>query len=781
MGRTIENETLEGVYFKIPKNGNQSYGEITCSIKSIIPLYKVEAQEWEAPGDQRNASLTIEPSAGKYPLIWTFGNTNEIKMHKYDSETGEPVLGAVFSIELLNHSEVPAEFAEIGFAKNSEGKIIRTETTGETGEFFVTPTLKPSDTEYKLKITETDVLDEKYFLGKDVEFDISFKIEADGKVSVTAPAEESTLVTPTYQNEDGKIIIYWPNKKKGENPSLEIYKHNQENKEETVEGAVFNIEITQKRDSVEIPNITNELGDKYGDRLTISRDNFDVTCTMENLKTDENGKLSIVDTLFDSEYDITIKEIRVDNPRFTLDGKQPEYNLSIKVENGNITKISDSESDGLGITFDQGSGIGIISWPNKAAANVKLELEKHESGNESIKITGAKFDISMIQGPEGYVFNNGNDPKAVTTGTDGRSILAENLITGSYVFIIQETATAGGYVIPNNNIAELSFDVTGSTIENMNIKGMTSDVLTTSKPDATVGYDSANQVIALKWGNPAVKDSKLTIHKISGKDYTNLPNINFDITVRDPKNQALVNIGAQPTDTNGIISRTFKFRDAGIYTFTISEDALTLPAGLLLPDGNRQGRYTLRFTLEVNDIGEVIGGPNITEGDSNNINVLPQSNQNGELEILVSVTNPSYTPPGDGNIEGYVWEDTRTGKINNYDGLFDNNISRLGEGEKGINGVKVTLYRQDGSIRTELRSTTTGPKNGIDGFYAFNVTLSDLNVNPTSYSSNGGTQYQTPGENVFFVVFEYNGLDYTTTKEDPTGTGDWTSKAIERR
>lgn len=131
--------------------------------------------------------------------------------------------------------------------------------------------------------------------------------------------------------------------------------------------------------------------------------------------------------------------------------------------------------------------------------------------------------------------------------------------------------------------------------------------------------------------------------------------------------------------------------------------------------------------------------------------------------------NPDVPPPTqkavDGWIEinGKVWVDGAAGKSNTIDG-------KLGSGDQGLGGIKVTLRDSSGNEFVGGSSATTGS----DGSYMIKVNYKN-NVVYQLYEN-----YETVLNKLYngaYVEFEYDGVKYTTVNTSSTGTD--TSKAME--
>lgn len=101
-------------------------------------------------------------------------------------------------------------------------------------------------------------------------------------------------------------------------------------------------------------------------------------------------------------------------------------------------------------------------------------------------------------------------------------------------------------------------------------------------------------------------------------------------------------------------------------------------------------------------------------------------------------------------IDGTVWEDASMGKSQSMDGYMDDKESRL-------EGINVYLYTSSGVL---FKNDTAG----------------SATINPTKTDKNGTYKFENLKKDTYTVVFEYDGLDYTTTKKEPADYG-YISKA----
>lgn len=142
-----------------------------------------------------------------------------------------------------------------------------------------------------------------------------------------------------------------------------------------------------------------------------------------------------------------------------------------------------------------------------------------------------------------------------------------------------------------------------------------------------------------------------------------------------------------------------------------------------------------------------------------------------------SITVENEREPGsvagtkDGYIQltGKVWEAYQTGKDNHYE-VTDNYSSTIEEGSEGLEGIKVTWYTQAG---VEIGSTTTGD----GGKYTIRKdNIIQVRTDKGHWFDDTDTWNKVIKGS--YVIFEYNGVKYTTVTTGAATATD-TSKAEE--
>ena len=135
--------------------------------------------------------------------------------------------------------------------------------------------------------------------------------------------------------------------------------------------------------------------------------------------------------------------------------------------------------------------------------------------------------------------------------------------------------------------------------------------------------------------------------------------------------------------------------------------------------------------------------------------ITGMKNKNGySLEDTTKNNNKDadYIQMRDIIISGTVWNDLALDKTNSkYNGLYDS------ADEEKLSGIKVYLYRHTNSGNSHIKTTTTDN----DGKYSFSL---DYIKGPKTKGTNrwNGTYYS------YYVVFEYDGIMYTSTPDGKT-------------
>lgn len=164
---------------------------------------------------------------------------------------------------------------------------------------------------------------------------------------------------------------------------------------------------------------------------------------------------------------------------------------------------------------------------------------------------------------------------------------------------------------------------------------------------------------------------------------------------------------------------------------------------------NRGISKSIWITLKVSEnnisLKELINQAEIKDNNIINKNdeTIKDSTPNNNLD-------QDYINMKDIIISGTVWNDLALDKTNsNYNGLYDSSD------EKGISGITVKLYRVNDS--KVIKTATTND----DGEYSFSL---NYIKGPKTQGTNrwNGTYYS------YYVVFEYDGITYTSTPDGTT-------------
>ena len=161
---------------------------------------------------------------------------------------------------------------------------------------------------------------------------------------------------------------------------------------------------------------------------------------------------------------------------------------------------------------------------------------------------------------------------------------------------------------------------------------------------------------------------------------------------------------------------------------------------------------------------------NVPEGYTVSVNgytIINKYNQDSDPD-----PDPTPDEPGNSIISGFVWNDISQSKIqNNYDGRYQTESTGNLAGEEPLKGITVSLYREGyGIVATDITDS--------NGYYSFNdASLKDNEAlldkakgidgryikGPKEYKEGTGTTTWTGEYYSYYVIFEYDGVMYTST------------------
>lgn len=288
-------------------------------------------------------------------------------------------------------------------------------------------------------------------------------------------------------------------------------------------------------------------------------------------------------------------------------------------------------------------------------------------------------------------------------------------------------------------------------------------------PPAHVPTFNANTLI-LSWPNISKPANSFGIKKLVEGSDVPLEGIQFQVDVIRPGETAVWRTSNRVTGSSGEIAfwSDLVFSRPGVYTFKITE-TLTKP-GFSLPNGAK-GSFTFNVYVTVNGAGEITATSTSVPNLSNNIRV----DITGRNMVLTIRNIADSTTNHEGNISGYVWEDERRGKGANPNGIWD-------QGESPMPGITVELWAKDiDGPRGEERLCATTTTNS-SGYYYFNILpgycATPLNREHTNNPAIDPNYLTRRARTQFFVIFKYDGLEYTTTVDVSSGTEQY-NKSIE--
>ena len=211
----------------------------------------------------------------------------------------------------------------------------------------------------------------------------------------------------------------------------------------------------------------------------------------------------------------------------------------------------------------------------------------------------------------------------------------------------------------------------------------------------------------------------------------------------------------------------------------ITTDADGNPIGPIIlkdPEGGLSNtwEYTVENLFRYYDHGKTIDYTVIEKNvpdhyNEEEVNISKQEYTPETGTQIITITKPNtHEPHYDGYIEitGKVWLDLLDGKANKINGIQD-------EGENGIAQVKVMLKAQDGSNMNATYSNGEGSffkdsKFGYtaqDGTYTIRVNYDNSNNVYKLYEDASTIKGKL---NTAYVEFEYDGMTYTTVKDQST-------------
>lgn len=235
--------------------------------------------------------------------------------------------------------------------------------------------------------------------------------------------------------------------------------------------------------------------------------------------------------------------------------------------------------------------------------------------------------------------------------------------------------------------------------------------------------------------------------------------VTYAIKVKNDGTTQVKNIEIQDTlPTTGMDTSTFKVEDVKKYNSSGSEMTNDITT---TTDSTK-----LTLTGALNSQESVVVYVSVTVTESNmSLNVLRNyaeinaiQNRN-DVNVKDSTPNDNqdadYIQMKDIVISGTVWNDVALNKTqDNYNGKYDNTV------EKKLGDIKVYLYRQgtNSPIATTFTDNNNSEENRTNyGTYSFAL---DYIKGPKATGTNRweGTYYS------YYVVFEYDGVTYTSTK-----------------
>ncbi len=236
-------------------------------------------------------------------------------------------------------------------------------------------------------------------------------------------------------------------------------------------------------------------------------------------------------------------------------------------------------------------------------------------------------------------------------------------------------------------------------------------------------------------------DVELNINKIDGTTNENLGGIKFKIYGTNLKDT---------TKQEGWIKQVQTNEEIGIQyvdNFSDATEFITDDEGMIKIKKIAYGTYHFYevesidgYKMELQD-GYMKQAPGSSSIDKNakwvyqgNSEVTKDNNK-----VDTTIINYNYV-----TIKGFVWEENLSGKINDYNNIYDNNNN-----DRLLEGIQVKLYKKQGNKQSELLAETTTNKNGE---YEFK-------------EKNDGSKliYKEVSEDCF-VEFLYNNKEYTIIK-----------------
>ena len=367
----------------------------------------------------------------------------DLQLVKVDKEDSSRLQGAQFKITLPDGSE-------------------RTETTDSNGTITIDGidiTEPGTDT---IKLEEIKAPEGYNKLFNSFELDVT-KEERSGAYVVTnidlKNSQGSGLgegrIQANYQ--DSLVTITVPNEKTEGSYNLQLVKVDKDNEETKLEGAQFKITLPDGSDRTEITGVDG----------TITIDGIDITEPgTDTIKVEEIKAPSGYNKLFNSfELDVTKEE---------KSGAYVVTNIDLK----------NSQGSGLGegrIQANYQDNLVTITVPNeKIEGSYNLQLEKVDSEDDSIKLQGAEFSVTLPGGsPEtkttdenGIIDLGTVDIKDVTTKDiitmeETKAPDEYDKITGTITIEIEKQGNNGKYSIKNASVTsgqEASVTIDGNTI-----------------------------------------------------------------------------------------------------------------------------------------------------------------------------------------------------------------------------------------------------------------------------------------------------------------------------
>ena len=274
-----------------------------------------------------------------------------------------------------------------------------------------------------------------------MQLQVSKKLESGRYVASTVSITSGKVdgLTATVDGNTIKIVV--PNEKITGNYSLQLVKVDNGNADTKLEGAVFKITLPDGSNTTET--------------------------------TDENGIINVgpVDITQVGTEKITIEEVTAPSGYNKLFNSF-EINVTKGISNGRYVatgaSLGNTSQSGLGegqITTNCSNSVITITVPNeRITGSYSLQLEKVDSEDNSLKLEGAEFKVTLANGSEQTVVTDGSGKIGIgtiditQTGTD--TITIEEIkapngyheLTENIVIEVEKEVSNGKYIVSNASI-----------------------------------------------------------------------------------------------------------------------------------------------------------------------------------------------------------------------------------------------------------------------------------------------------------------------------------------